>query len=197
MPKMAAEDRVARRQEFVEAARRCVARDGYRNLTVDNVCMEAGLSKGAFYSHFQTKSELLVAVLEDDASRVGALINTVTERNDSQLERTRRYVQSLLREAEEPGGVQLRAGLWSETLSDPAITEGLVADIRERRRQLRDWIASGIDSGELVETPANATAAILVALADGLTLHRAIDPSAFQWPNIRTALATLLDGLAA
>ncbi|HEY7137309.1 MAG TPA: TetR/AcrR family transcriptional regulator [Acidimicrobiia bacterium] len=194
---MAAEDRVARRQEFVEAARRCVARDGYRNLTVDNVCMEAGLSKGAFYSHFQTKSELLVAVLEDDASRVGALINTVTERNDSQLERTRRYVQSLLREAEEPGGVQLRAGLWSETLSDPAITEGLVADIRERRRQLRDWIASGIDSGELVETPANATAAILVALADGLTLHRAIDPSAFQWPNIRTALATLLDGLAA
>jgi AcrR family transcriptional regulator len=197
MPKMAAEDRVARRQEFVDAARRCVARDGYRNLTVDNVCMEAGLSKGAFYSHFQTKSELLVAVLEDDASRVGALINTVTERNDSQLERTRRYVQSLLREAEEPGGVQLRAGLWSETLSDPAITEGLVADIRERRRQLRDWIASGIDSGELVETPANATAAILVALADGLTLHRAIDPSAFQWPNIRTALATLLDGLAA
>jgi AcrR family transcriptional regulator len=197
MPKMATEDRLARRQEFVEAARRCVARDGYRNLTVDNVCEETGLSKGAFYTHFGTKSELLVAVLEDDASRVGALINTVTERNASQLERTRRYVQNLLHEAEEPGGVQLRAGLWSETLSDTAIREGLVADIRERRRQLRDWIASGIDSGELVDTPANATAAILVALADGLTLHRAIDPSAFQWANIRTALATLLDGLAA
>jgi hypothetical protein len=120
-----------------------------------------------------------------------------SERNASQLERTRRYVQDLLREAEEPGGVQLRSGLWSETLSDPAIREGLVADIRERCRHLRDWIASGIESGELVEAPANATAAILVALADGLTLHRAIDPSAFQWANIRTALATLLDGLAA
>jgi AcrR family transcriptional regulator len=197
VPRMAAQDRVARRQEFVDAARQCVARDGYRNLTVDNVCAEAGLSKGAFYSHFQTKSDLLVAVLEDDAARAGALITSLTEQSSTQLERTRRYVQNLLREAQEPGEVQLRAGLWSETLSDTAIRDSLVADVRERRRELRDWIASGVDSGELVDAPPNATAAILVALADGLTLHRAIDPSAFRWTNIRSALDVLLEGLAA
>ena len=37
-------------------------------MTVDDVCAEAGLSKGAFYSHFASKRALLDALIDDDAT---------------------------------------------------------------------------------------------------------------------------------
>jgi hypothetical protein len=49
----------------------------------------------------------------------------------------------------------------------------------------------------LVDVPANALAALFLALGDGLMLHRVLDPSAFRWPNIRRAVDVLLDGLRA
>lgn len=38
---------------------------------------------------------------------------------------------------------------------------------------------------------------ILLAPADGLMLHGALDPSAFRWRNIRRAIDVLLAGIEA
>ncbi len=38
-------------------------------------------------------------------------------------------------------------------------------------------------------------AAVFLALGDGLMLHRVLDPSGFQWDNVRRALDALLAGL--
>src|ERR1039458_5174926 len=46
------------------------ASQGWRDMTIDDVCAEAGLSKGAFYSHFASKRELLEAVVDDDETAV-------------------------------------------------------------------------------------------------------------------------------
>ncbi|HEX9531112.1 MAG TPA: TetR/AcrR family transcriptional regulator [Acidimicrobiales bacterium] len=43
MPKLAAVVKEQRRKQLLDAAWRCVARGGYRNLSVDDVCAEAGL----------------------------------------------------------------------------------------------------------------------------------------------------------
>ena len=43
--------------------------------------------------------------------------------------------------------------------------------------------------------PANALAAVFLALGDGLMLHRVLDPSGFRWANVRRALDALLEGL--
>jgi hypothetical protein len=72
-----------------------------------------------------------------------------------------------------------------------------VAATTDRRRALvRGWIEDGVASGELIQIPANALASILLALADGLVLHRVLDPGGFRWVNISRALEVLLAGLA-
>src|SRR5437588_6948662 len=63
MPRMGEQTRQERRQEWIEAAWRCIAQKGYRSLTVDDICNEAGLSKGSFYTHFNQKQHLLLAML--------------------------------------------------------------------------------------------------------------------------------------
>lgn len=42
-----------------------------------------------------------------------------------------------------------------------------------------------------------AIAAHLLALADGLMLHGALDPGAFRWRNIRRAIDVMLAGIEA
>jgi AcrR family transcriptional regulator len=52
------------RTSLVEAASRLFATRGYDATAVDAIVQEAGVSKGAFYHHFDSKDELLDAVAE-------------------------------------------------------------------------------------------------------------------------------------
>jgi hypothetical protein len=60
---------------------------------------------------------------------------------------------------------------------------------------VRLWIEAAVADGELVPIPTNALACILLALADGLILHAALDPTAFRWRNIGRAMDVMLAGL--
>jgi AcrR family transcriptional regulator len=52
------------RQRLTEAAVHRFYRDGFRNVGIDQVLDDVGISKTAFYKHFQSKDELMLAALE-------------------------------------------------------------------------------------------------------------------------------------
>ncbi len=191
MPRIDIATREARRRRLIEAAWRCASSTSYRNWTVDDVCDQAGVSKGAFYGYFAGKGELLVAMVEDDAAWVDDLIVRLDASPAAGSERLRRFVDAVLKRREDPGRVQLRADLWSEMLADPSVREPFVGLIRRRRLRVQSWIDSNAGS----RSSAKALASIVLALIDGLTLHRALDPTAFQWANVRGAVDGLLSGL--
>jgi AcrR family transcriptional regulator len=197
MPKLRPEIRSERRQALIDAAWRCAAVQGFRDLTVDDVCAEAGVSKGAFYGYFDQKQDLLLALLEDDAAALDRELERITSGSPSGVERVRAFAQAMLARGEDPARVQVRTDLWADLLTEEAVRAQL-AEVTQRRRELvRSWIEEAVASGELVEIPTNALASILLALADGLMLHRALDPSGFRWRNIRRAIDVLLAGLEA
>jgi AcrR family transcriptional regulator len=197
MPKLRPETRSERRQQIVDAAWRCAAQRGFRDLTVDDVCAEAGVSKGAFYGYFEQKQDLLFALLADGVSVLDRELDRITVTSSSGIERIRRFAQATLARGEDPALVQVRADLWAQLLTEDPVRHRL-AELTQRRRELvRSWIEQGIADDELVEIPANALASLLLALADGLILHGALDPGAFRWPNIRRAVDVLLEGIQA
>lgn len=196
MPRLGAEAREERRSRFVEAARRCAASKGYRSFTVDDVCAEAGgLSKGAFYTYFRSKQDLLLALLEHEAQATEALIASLARRPIPELERAHRFLKVTLERGEDPSEVQRMADLWAEMVADETVRRHLAGAVAQRRKLLAEWIDDGVASGEIVDLPPNAFAAIIVALADGLMLHRALDPTGFRWANIRRAVDTIFEGL--
>ncbi|HWE33196.1 MAG TPA: TetR/AcrR family transcriptional regulator [Solirubrobacteraceae bacterium] len=196
MPKLKPETRVARHNELIDAAWRCAARSGFRDLTVDDVCAEAGVSKGAFYGYFKQKDELLIALLDDDADALDGKLSQIAKSEGSAVERLRRFTRVVLQHGSDPGRVQVRADLWAELLTAPPVRDRVAATTDRRRSLVRGWIDAGIASGELTEIPANALSSILLALADGLVLHRVLDPGGFRWVNISRAVEVLLAGLA-
>ncbi len=53
------------RQRLVEAAGRRFYRDGFRMVGLDQILADVGISKTAFYKHFESKEDLVLAALED------------------------------------------------------------------------------------------------------------------------------------
>ena len=61
------------RDRIVEAARFLFRQRGFDGASIDQVMNEAGLTRGAFYAHFDSKDDLIRDVLEIEAGLVGAL----------------------------------------------------------------------------------------------------------------------------
>jgi AcrR family transcriptional regulator len=65
-PLTRAEQQSRTRGALVASARRVFGRDGFNGANLVAIAREAGLTKGAVYSNFDSKADLFLAVLDDD-----------------------------------------------------------------------------------------------------------------------------------
>jgi AcrR family transcriptional regulator len=66
IPLTRAEQQSRTRAALVASARRVFARDGFHGANLTAIAREAGLTKGAVYSNFDSKADVFLAVLDDD-----------------------------------------------------------------------------------------------------------------------------------
>jgi AcrR family transcriptional regulator len=52
-----------KKQEILESAMTCFARKGFESSTVDDICVQSGLSKGAIYNYFKSKDEIYLELM--------------------------------------------------------------------------------------------------------------------------------------
>lgn len=57
------EHKVKIREAILAAAGRCLREEGFNGIGVDGIMAAAGLTSGAFYTQFSSKTELLLEVL--------------------------------------------------------------------------------------------------------------------------------------
>src|ERR1700691_2490409 len=82
MPKVKPETSKARRDEILEAAEICFARQGFHQTTIRDVIRESGLSAGCIYGYFTTKEELIEAIGERRHPRDAFLLSPDAESTD-------------------------------------------------------------------------------------------------------------------
>jgi AcrR family transcriptional regulator len=83
---------ITTRDRLIDAAARRFYRDGFRNVGIDQVLADVGISKTAFYKHFESKDDLMLAVLEMKNVWLQQVLREVTsQRSDlSPLDQLRR-----------------------------------------------------------------------------------------------------------
>lgn len=64
--------RQATRNRLLDAARDVFAERGVQGGTVEEICERASFTRGAFYSNFEDKDQLIIALLDREAERVVA-----------------------------------------------------------------------------------------------------------------------------
>jgi AcrR family transcriptional regulator len=167
VPKLLERTREQRRRRILDAAWRCIARQGFRDLTVEDVCADAGLSKGAFYSHFVSKEALLMDLIADDAASIARVAEDPATLRLSPVQRIRKVTESILMQGADPARVQLRADVWGAMQTYPAVRAAVTSAVAERQRVFREWIDEAVRIGEMsIDFPPNALAALLLAISD-------------------------------
>lgn len=83
------------RQRLKAAARRYAVTQGMRKTTVDELAVDAGISKGAFYKFYPTKEMLFFEIMEDMHAEVYGASAAVLEKNAC-LPASQRAAQAVL-----------------------------------------------------------------------------------------------------
>ena len=65
-----------KKKKIFKAAKRILQKGGYEELSIKNICEEAGVSNGSFYHHFKTKDDLLSYYIEDQPTMGPDLLET-------------------------------------------------------------------------------------------------------------------------
>ena len=82
MPKVVPEYKEEAKAKIIKAARTVFAKKGYHDATMDDVAKEVGVSKGALYSYFKSKEDLLKEIYLQSHRDLRTIIDTACEKHD-------------------------------------------------------------------------------------------------------------------
>lgn len=116
---------VSTRQKLTEAAARRFYSDGFRNVGIDQVLADVGISKTAFYKHFESKDDLMLAALElKNRSLQDTFRQVVRDRGGAtaigQLRVLLDVVDQIISSAEFQGCIFVNASIEFPLLHEPA-----------------------------------------------------------------------------
>jgi AcrR family transcriptional regulator len=167
------------RSLLLDSAEDVFARKGFEGAALEDIADAAGYTRGAIYSHFGSKVELFLAVIErqreqflDGFSDVIAAFHQFDELDiDGLAERWR-----VLIEADGADRAALGYEFTLFLVRNPDARDRVAAQRAETVRSLAEYIASGAERlGARLSTPAEQLAQVILAAYDGVTLSSLLD----------------------
>ena len=142
--------RVSARTKLLDATLAMVRRKGFSATSVDELCKEAGVTKGAFFHHFDSKEALGVAAAGYWSETTGAMFAASPYHEiDDPLERVLGYVQLRrdLLDGETAEYTCLAGTMVQEAYaSNPAIRDACKTSIFGHAETLEDDIQAAMDA---------------------------------------------------
>ncbi len=167
------EDEVRR---LIEASFTLVRTTGELEPKVGAIVAEAGLSNQAFYKHFRSKDELLVAVLDEGIRTLRTYLEHRMSKARTPERKIRNWLSGLLEQALNDESVPATRPF---AMSRARLSEVFPEEVRESEAQisamLRDAIQEGIESGDLPHADAERDATLLYNLAIGWVERALVD----------------------
>jgi TetR/AcrR family transcriptional regulator, transcriptional repressor of bet genes len=178
-----------RKAMLVDAGRKCLARGGICAFTVDNICREAGTSRGLIVHHFGSKDALLAAVYADVYDQ---LIGSLETQDQGPQSLAKIVEQVCSPENFDRTSLNLWLALWGEI----AINAALQSEHRKHYALFREKVAQAIgdtarDKG--IKVDSYEVAVSFIALFDGLWLEQCIDPIQLSAERAKQACYRMLE----
>jgi TetR/AcrR family transcriptional repressor of uid operon len=139
------------------------------------ICAEAGMSPGNLYRYFPSKEAIIAGICERDRAQAAQDFLAVGNAPDFFASLAGLARQHLVeRPAEE---VALCAEIMAESRRNPEIARIFLAVEKDVKAGLTEMLRQAAGRGEIGATlDCQAAATVLMALADGISWRRAVDP---------------------
>ena len=176
-----AEKREANRGRILTAARTVFGKRGFHGATIEEIAEEAGLSNGAIYYNFESKSDLFFELLEERTDeRVAHMRETLGKQaGDGGPQR------ALDEEAADATRSLKESGEWrllvfefvAHAVRDPNLAPRLGEHKRKFKAALAEVLEEGLpERNSAASIPVDRFAVAATALANGLALEELADP---------------------
>jgi AcrR family transcriptional regulator len=175
MPKVSDEYRTARREEILDAAVRCVAREGFHKTTMAHVIAESGLSAGSVYGYFKGKRELIKAIATRALSGFAEVLESVAVAPGpvTPAGGLRAVFSKVERMSAESGGAfpKVVVHAWSEAARDAEVREVVRTNVDKVQLAWLDVLARAEADGTIAPGDHTASARVLVGLMPGFLVQ--------------------------
>ncbi|WP_169982268.1 TetR/AcrR family transcriptional regulator [Microbispora sp. H10836] len=167
-----------RRGEVVAAARRVILREGIEGATTRAIAKEAGYSNGVLTHYFADKDEILLSALEASHRRIADRLREKLSGRTGLAALRELLLDNVPLDEERAGETGLEVGFWGRSLTSPALLEVQRREAAELRYLVTSLLRSAAEAGEIrTDEDLEDVAERLLALVDGLSVHRLLYPS--------------------
>ena len=176
---------------ILDAAVKLFSTRGFSDASVDEICEQAGVSKGAFYHHFESKQALFLALLDGWLQTID---NAIDASRDSTAPETFRQMTEAFPYIFETagGGLPMFLEFWMQASRDEEIWQASIAPYRRYHKYFTSLIKKGVDEGSFVEVSPEIASRLIVSMAMGLLLQSLLDPKGAKWEKVARESAALL-----
>jgi TetR/AcrR family transcriptional regulator, repressor for uid operon len=163
-----------RRNEILDAARRCFVRSGFHAASMQEICAEAGMSPGNLYRYFASKEALIAGICERDRAEMAAEIASA-----DLSQGVFKVIEGLATHhfSQRPDEQVL---LCTEVMAQARRQPDIAAISQNFDRDVRTWLRTLLEAGrERGDIPADVdlegVITMLMVIADGVWWRRALD----------------------
>ncbi len=178
------------RQRLLDAAQAMFMKKGFVGASVEDIALAAGYTRGAFYSNFRSKPELLIELLRRDHEEMEAGLNAIFDPALTR-EQMEAKVQTYYSRLPQDNKCFL---LWVEAKLLAAREARFRARFNEFMKEKREHLAAYIDEftrrvGTPLPLPSDVLALGLIGLCDGVQFLATADPQNVSAPLVENVLA--------
>ena len=191
------ENTQVRQKQIIEAARKLIIKRGSEHLTVSRIAHEAGISEGAIYRHFRSKTEILSFLLENaGSSLLGDLVLESAEEHTT-LETIGIILEKHLRDIEKRHGSSFQVIAEVVSFGDKKLNRKAFNIVDKYIGNLTDLLARGVNEGSFrADIDQQAVATLIFGMVQGLVNLWALSNYSFNlaerftplWQNFRMVL---------
>ncbi|MGD8584687.1 MAG: TetR/AcrR family transcriptional regulator [Chloroflexota bacterium] len=182
---------------ILNAAETTFAQLGYDGTSVSAICQAAGVSKGAFYHHFNSKQALFLQLLDRWLAGMDAAMSLLGESSADVPERIMGMsgiISQLLRVREKE--LLLYLEFLNKAARDPEVWREIIKPYHRYRTAFAELLEQGNREGSLRQIDPAAGSALVIGLAIGLLIQGFLDPEGADWTSVsREGIGIMLTGL--
>ncbi|GGK24210.1 TetR family transcriptional regulator [Streptomyces camponoticapitis] len=187
-----AQQRERTRQTLLREGRRLFAEVGYGAVSLAEIVAAAGVTKGALYHHFDSKTALFRAVLRDLQQEVGERVMEAAGARDDSWDQLVAGCQEFITATTAPDTQRIML------VDGPAVlgwTEWREMDEASSARHLKEALTTLVEEGVIAAQPVAPLAHLLSGAMNEAALWLATSGDPADLADTRAALGRLLDAL--
>lgn len=164
-----------RRQEILDAAGRCFARDGFCGASISDICAEAKISPGHLYHYFDSKEAVVKSMTEATLAKAEAEFELMSQSDDPIAEITARAERARVKQGD--SAYFLVFDMLAEAGHNPSIARILRDHMQALRSRMAAYLRKGQENGKIDRSlDADLAAAVLLSAFDGIRAIGVRDP---------------------